>query len=78
MRYLVAMIFAVVAAALTTKFLAAPAADWIVAQQKFESSDDVENLHQMAFLGTNVVGLMFGWIVGWVIGGPLRSGPRPE
>jgi hypothetical protein len=79
MRYLVAILFAIVGAALAFIFLSGPLADWVVSQQKFDSSDDAESLNQMAFMAVNLLGLIVGWTIGWVIAGPLTRGAmRPE
>ena len=69
MRYVVAMVFAIVVAGLTTAFLSSHVADWVVSHQKFDSSDDAENLHMLTFMATNVAGLLVGWLVGWTIAG---------
>jgi hypothetical protein len=69
MRYVVAMVFAIVAAGLATAFLSSQVADWVVAHESFESSDDAENLHMLTFIGTNVVALLVGWLVGWTVAG---------
>ena len=74
MHYVVAMVFAVIVAALATVFLGGSVADWVVAQNSFESSDDAENLNMLVFVGTIAAGLLVGWLVGWVIGGG-RSAP---
>jgi len=73
MRYVVAMVFAFIGAALATVFLSSSVADWVVAHQSFESSDDAENLHMLVFLASNVAGLIVGWLLGWVIGGSSKS-----
>ena len=75
MRYVVAMVFAFIGAALAIIFLSSSVADWVVAHKSFESPDDADNLHMLAFIGTNVVALLIGWIVGWVIGGAGGSKP---
>jgi len=69
MRYVVAIVFAVIGAALATIFVGGSVADWIVAHQSFDSSDDAENLHMLSFVGTIAAGLIVGWLVGWIIGG---------
>ncbi len=56
MRYVVAMVFAFIVAALATIFIGSSVADWVVARQSFESSDDAENLHMLVFIGTNIAG----------------------
>ncbi|MCZ7596357.1 MAG: hypothetical protein M5U16_16840 [Hyphomicrobium sp.] len=73
LRYIVAMVFAFIAAALATVFLSSSVADWVVARQSFESSDDAENLHMLVFMGTNIAALIVGWLVGWIIGGAGRA-----
>jgi hypothetical protein len=79
MRYLIAIIFAIVGAALAMKFLSGPVADWAALQLKFDSSDDAENINQLAFMVVNLAGLIVGWVIGWAVGGPLwRGGQRPE
>lgn len=79
MRYLVAIIFAIVGAALAMKFLSGPLADWAALQLKYESSDDAENINQLAFMVVNLAGLIVGWVLGWIIGGQLwRESQRPE
>jgi putative Ca2+/H+ antiporter (TMEM165/GDT1 family) len=78
MRYFVAIIFAIVGAAVAMHFLSGPVADWASLQLKYESSDEAENVNQLAFMAVNLLGLVFGWLVGWIIAGPLRGGTRPE
>ena len=78
MRYLVAIIFAIAGAALAMQFLSGPVSNWVALQPKFESSDDAENLNQLAFMGVNLFGLIVGWTIGWAIGGPLSRGQRPS
>ena len=75
MRYVVAMVFALIVAALATVFLGSSVADWVVAQNSFESSDDAENLHMLVFVGTIAAGLLVGWLVGWIIAGGGHSAP---
>ena len=75
MRYVVAMVFAFIAAALAIVFLSSSVADWVVGHMTFESPDDADNLHMLAFIGSNIVALLVGWMVGWVIGG--SGGPKP-
>ena len=71
MRYLVAILFALAGAALAFAMVSGPAADWAVARQTFESSDDAENLHQLAFMGVNLVGMIIGWTLGWALAAKL-------
>jgi hypothetical protein len=71
MRYLVAILFALAGAALAFVFAGGPVADWLVASRTFESSDDAENLHQLAFMGVNLVGMIIGWTLGWALAAKL-------
>ena len=77
MRYVVAMVFAFIAAALAIIFLSSSVANWVVGHMSFESPDDADNLHMLAFIGSNIVALLVGWMVGWVIGGSGGTKPPP-
>lgn len=78
MRYLVAILFGLIGAVMAFKLLADPIATWASLQFKFESSDDADNLNQMAALAVMLGGLIVGWTIGWALGGPLKTGPRPK
>lgn len=78
MRYLVAILFALAGAALAFVFAGSPVADWITAQRTFESSDDAENLNQLAFMGVNLVGMIIGWTLGWALGAKLGDADEPN
>ncbi|MGQ0674265.1 MAG: hypothetical protein ACT4N2_15500 [Hyphomicrobium sp.] len=78
MRYLVAILFALAGAALAFAFVGGPVADWVVAQRTFESSDDAENLNQLAFMGVNLVGMILGWTIGWALGARLGEPDEPN
>lgn len=73
MRYLVAILFAIAGAAVAFAMASGPIADWAVARQTFESSDDAENLHQLAFMAVNFAGLIVGWTVGWALASKLKE-----
>ena len=76
MRYLIAMIFAIVVAAAATVFVSSPVATWVVNQQTFESPDEVADLHMLVFMSVNLVALAIGWTIGWWLGNFER--PRTE
>lgn len=78
MRYLVAMIFAATAAAVTTVFLATPVASWAVDQLKFDSPDQVADLHSAIFMGINLFAMLIGWTVGWALGRSLSATPDDD
>jgi hypothetical protein len=68
MRYLIAMIFAIVGAAAATVFISSRVATWIVSRQTFDSPDEVANLHALVFMAVNILGLVTGWTIGWWLG----------
>ena len=70
-RYILAMVFAAVGAVLATLFLATPIASIATAQFSFESPDEAETIHALAWMGTNIAGLVVGWAVGWFLSGPM-------
>lgn len=72
MRYVIAIVSALIGAAIAFAFFAENVAGWVIAHQKFDSSDDVENLSQMVFMLVNLVGIIIGWTIGWAIGGPAQ------
>lgn len=78
MRYLVAMIFAAAFAAVTTVFLATPAASWVVDKLKFDSPDQVADLHSALFLGINLFAMLAGWTIGWALGRGLSANPDDD
>lgn len=77
MRYLLAMIFAILCAFGAMRFVSSPLASWVVAQRTFESPDEVANLHALVFMGMNLVGLLAGWTIGWWLGGALHRPEKP-
>jgi hypothetical protein len=78
MRYLVAMVFAAIGAGLAMIFISSQVADWVVARQTFESSDDAETLNMLVFMASNIVGLLIGWLVGWTIAGAGSADNQPS
>ena len=73
MRYLVAMACAIVVAALATIFVSPRLASLMVDQFTFTSPDEVGNLEDGVFMGANVIALLLGWWLGWMIGGRLTK-----
>ena len=73
MRYLIAMIFAIVAAGSATYFASSPIASLVVSKFTFESPDEVADLHSLVFMGVNLAALAVGWTIGWWLGGFSRS-----
>ena len=73
MRYVVAMVFAVIGAGLAAVFLSSQVADWVVSHQAFDSPDDADSLHMAVYMASNVGGLIVGWLIGWVDRGREES-----
>ncbi len=68
MRYLIAMIAAIVVALLATIFLSSPVASFVVSRFTFDSPDTVADLHAAVFMGINVLAVAIGWTIGWALG----------
>lgn len=77
MRYLIAMIFAIITAAAATVFVSSPVATWVVDQMAFESPDEVADLHAAIFMGVNLLALAIGWTIGWWLGNFERQQSEP-
>ncbi len=71
MRYVIAMVFAVIGAGLMMMFVSSDVASTIVAGRRFDNPDDVADLHAALFMALNVVGLIVGWALGWMFGSIL-------
>jgi hypothetical protein len=69
MRYVVAMVFAVIGAALAAVFVSSDVANWAVLRMSFESPDAADSMHMAVYMLSNVGGLIVGWLVGWIIMG---------
>ena len=83
MRYVIAIIFAVLGGVFVAAQLAAPMTSSIVADTKFESPDQVEDLHSMLMIGFALLGAFAGWLLGWFVGGffdhpPKNPAAKPE
>ena len=74
MRYVIAMAVAIVVALLATLFVSLPLANWVVRQYTFDSPDTVDDLHRAVFMGGNLVALLIGWGIGWLVGGRFVRG----
>lgn len=77
MRYLIAMLFAIVFAALAMLYASGRFASWVVAKFAFDNPDQVNDLHVALFMGANLAALIVGWVVGWTAGG-LIVAPEEE
>jgi hypothetical protein len=71
MRYVYAMLAAIVLALVATLFVSTPVANMVVNRYEFDSPDTVADLHAAVFMGCNVTALLIGWVIGWIIGGRL-------
>jgi len=74
MRYVVAIVFAVIGAFLTAVLLSPQVADWVVAHQTFDSPDDADSLHMAVYMASNLAGLFVGWLLGWIVAGVGSAG----
>ncbi len=66
MRYLIAIIFAIVGAALAMKFLSGPLANWAALQFKVrEARTRPRTSTSLPSWLVNLGGLIVGWTIGW-------------
>jgi phosphate/sulfate permease len=77
MRYLIAIICAILGAFLATVFVSSTVATSIVGTQRFSDPDQVANLHATIFMACNALGLIGGWSFGWLIGGRIVGNEQP-
>ena len=77
MRYLIAMLAAIVTAVLVTVFVSPLLASMAVDRFTFESPDEMGNLEDGVYMLSNLMGLLIGWAIGWLVGGRLVSPPLP-
>ena len=71
MRYVFAMVAAIVVALLTTVFVSPYLASMAVGLFTFESPDEVGNLEDGVYILSNFAGVLIGWVIGWFAGGWL-------
>jgi hypothetical protein len=77
MRYVIAMLVAIVVTLLVTVFVSPQLASMAVDRFSFDSPDEVGNLEDGVYMLSNLAALLIGWAIGWVIGGRLVSKPAP-
>jgi len=78
MRYVFAMVAAIVVALLTTVFVSPYLASTAVSLFTFESPDEVGNLEDGVYMLSNLAGLMLGWVIGWFVGGRFVKPATPS
>jgi hypothetical protein len=77
MRYVIAMVVAVVVTLVALLFVSPPLADAVVNRFTFESPDEVADLHSAIYMLSNLAALVIGWVAGWLVGGQLVRPPAP-
>jgi hypothetical protein len=73
MRYVIAMLVAIVVTLLVTVFVSPQLASLAVSRFSFDSPDEVGNLEDGVYMLSNLAALLIGWTIGWFIGGRLVS-----
>jgi membrane protein YdbS with pleckstrin-like domain len=77
MRYVIAMLVAIVVTLVVTLFVSPQLASMAVNRFTFESPDEMGNLEDGVYMLSNLVALLLGWSIGWIIGGRIVSRPAP-
>jgi len=78
MRYVFAMVAAIVVALITTLFVSPWLASAAVGLFTFDSPDEVGNLEDGVYMLSNLAGLMVGWTIGWYAGGRFAQPASPS
>lgn len=73
MRYLIAMVVAVLFAGAATFLISSPIASAVVRSMTFESPDSVANMHAFVFMTVNAAALVTGFVVGWGLGVKFKT-----
>jgi hypothetical protein len=77
LRYVVAMVLAIVLALLATLYVSPQLASMAVDRFTFDSPDEVGALEDGVYMLSNFAALLIGWTIGWVIGGRFGSAAPP-
>lgn len=77
MRYVIAMLVAIVVAALATVFVSPQLASMAVGRFTFDNPDDVGTLEDSVYMLSNLVALLIGWTIGWLLGGRIVKPHAP-
>lgn len=77
MRYLLAIILGGGAAFVATVTISSPIATWVVSKFAFANPDQVSNLHDAVFMGSNLLALLLGFAAGWGIGAKIEGRDDP-
>jgi hypothetical protein len=71
MRYVIAMIFGLVGAAVAGRFVGVHVTPWVVQQFSYSSPDEAASVEQFTFIAVLACGLALGWVLGWIVGAPF-------
>ncbi|MEL6289416.1 MAG: hypothetical protein AAFQ35_11645 [Pseudomonadota bacterium] len=74
MKVIIAVLGAFACAVLSALFLAPMAADWYTARSEFQSPDEFEETYMLIYFVTIGAGLLFGYVVGRIVGGKVAPG----
>jgi membrane protein YdbS with pleckstrin-like domain len=77
LRYVIAMLVAVVLTVVVTVFVSPQLASLAVSRYTFDSPDEVGNLEDGVYMMSNLAALLIGWVIGWLIGGRFVTRPAP-
>lgn len=70
------MVFALAAAGFAMFTISHNVADNIVASQHFATPGEAARIHALIYMATNLLALLCGYVVGWLLGYPVRRRPQ--
>ena len=73
MRYVVAILCALVGAGLAATLIGPPLAGWAVDHMTFVSPVAADDMHGWIYLGSMAAGLVLGWVLGWALGSRIKE-----
>ncbi len=76
MRYVLAIVCAVLAGLFVAAQFSTQITSDIIAGTKFQSPDDVEDMHAILMIVIPLLGAVAGWIAGWLVGGIFDRTPK--
>jgi hypothetical protein len=78
MRYVIAILFAIVAGYVVATQFAPDMASAMIKSSKFQSPDQVDDYEAILKISIPLLGAAAGFLVGWLVGGLFDRTPKPS